>query len=82
MNTGYANSSRTLFEQLFTNRISETQTPDHLQFTKRGSDASLSYVTSDSAPWLREEQAYVNAPIDVRILRCAKRHIAILHADW
>ena len=28
MNTGYANSSRTLFEQLFANRISETQTPE------------------------------------------------------
>ena len=27
MNTGYANRSWTLFEQLFTNRISETQTP-------------------------------------------------------
>ena len=28
MNTGYANSSRTLFEQLFANRIGETQTPE------------------------------------------------------
>ena len=27
MNTGYANSSRALFEQLFANRIRETQTP-------------------------------------------------------
>ena len=27
MNTGYANSSQTLFEQLFANKISETQTP-------------------------------------------------------
>ena len=28
MNTGYPNSSRTLFEQLFANSISRTQTPD------------------------------------------------------
>jgi hypothetical protein len=35
MNTGYANSSRTLFEQLFANRISETQTPIFIQFLKK-----------------------------------------------
>ena len=80
--TGCAKRTRTLFKQLLADRISETQTPDHLQFTKWGGDASLSYVTSDSAPWLQEEQTEVNLPIDVRILRCAKRHIAILRADW
>ena len=32
MNTGYANSSRTFFEQLFANRISETQTPERESF--------------------------------------------------
>ena len=36
MNTGYPNSSRTLFEQLFADRISRTQTPGGFNYIQYG----------------------------------------------
>ena len=39
-------------------------------------EASSSYLSNDIAPWVRGDQTEVNLPIDVCVLRCAKRHIA------